>query len=423
MDQRGTGLPGSTNHSVGTDSSPRIVKQIFSKPTFGIEWEFFIPQGISEIDSHREDTRFHVSYSNRSKFTNPAEPATLPRAVSSFLEDLVPISADIDAYSLRQVIRKRCLETHEGRPRCSYFWAIERDLSLRSCPDEDVPGYDYLAQTSLEIHSRILTEAEFPEVRAVYRRLRNTLRINLNRTCSLHVHVGTGHLDLVGYKKLVTLLMVSERFLYRCCATHRRGSGHCRPVATESRFALEPQTHLSTSNPDPLLRELIPGGLPEALARVLGRVWGAGSVAELRHGLMIPAERCLISALYGNEARRGGAAIRGEQTAGNVYGREVPADPTVEFRYSHASGDAERDERWVRICISLVHMAHVVDDNGFRRVLRSLVQTKALEAFFAVINLREDHGFWEKRAEQYTHQSKNPTGPAATFLAPTQPFS
>lgn len=248
--------------------------------TFGLEWEFMIPQGTTGIESHPQDSRFYVKYADMLKFQR--EWALLEH-IRSLLHDAVPVYVDHE--HLEQVAAEKGLKLAAGRPKCAYFWNLDTDYSLRPCAVDDVQGdYEFPRQYSLELRSRVLTEQDFDEVTAVYKLLRRHLRINLNRTCSFHCHVGTGHLDLTGYKKLVTLVVVSEPFLYRCCARHRQKSRHCRSIASSSRFAHQTTPRLTQGDTE--LRNLMSPDTPCRVVDLLIYVWRAACLSQLREGLI-----------------------------------------------------------------------------------------------------------------------------------------
>lgn len=371
--------------------------------TFGMEWEFMIPQGTSETESHPEDARFYVKHVERARFRR--EWAVF-NFIESILQDAVPICVEDE--NLVRMAGEKKLTLARGRPKCAYFWALDIDYSLRPCAEDDVRGdYEFLPQHCLELRSRILTAEGFDEVALVYKLLRRHLRINLNRTCSFHCHVGTGHLDLTGYKKLVTLVLICEPFLYRCCAPYRRESQYCRSIALWSRFARQKIPVLTRD--DKRLVELVSPDIPSRLLGILIYVWRSSSLADLREGLMVPIEGK-------SSPWRGGFAIRGEQEAKDCWDEETTPDSTVEFRYSHASGDPARDTAWIKICMALVRAADF-DNNQFKITLDFIQRGKHFASFLSPLGLGDDCAFWSQVERDLGRELEVPESPPKGFLS------
>lgn len=318
--------------------------------TFGVEFEFIVPQATG-VDSHPHDQR---SYHTKKYDPNYLD-AMCPIVVDC-LKDTVPIVEDDNYKTSLYAAQERGITLQPGRAiPYSYFWKTSFDGSVNSRPEEDVIGNYSYRQHSVEVSSRVLREDEFDEVALVYRQLRASMRINLNSSCSFHVHVGTSHLDLVGYKRLATLIMVCEPFLWRCCETFRRDSWWALSVSSYSKTARVRSRRPS----NPMMHSFVPSDvLPHDLQESLRGIWAATSVLGLREQLFVQ---------WGGD--EGDFYVRGAFNVREINEEDIFGEPsltsTAEFRYSHASGDAERDHCFVRICIALVRAAEL--ESGFQR--------------------------------------------------------
>lgn len=382
--------------------------------TVGVEWEFMIPAGRTSQDPHETDGRFYITPEERRQHGSNY---FLRKHIATTLRDVIPIidSDKIGTSTSRKVARKWNLNVDPSKPYFNYFWALDIDYSLAPCPEDDVVGaYDFLSQTTcMEIQSRVLRESEIDEITAVWKHLRANYRINVNRSCSVHVHVGTDHFTLDNYKRLAILVMAAESFLFRACERHRKNSQWCPPVSQSSAFAVGPyQASPRERGPlPPALDALLPDRMPAYMAQTAVKIWAAADLPALRLGLMQPGdadwvERCAF-------------AIRGDQDTQNCEAAEMPAAPTVEFRYSHASGDPVRDCAWIRMCAALVRRAAGASDAEFRDTLTLFVfPSGSWHNFLLPLGLHGEFDFWIQEEVKYINKASPSTKPPTEFMPP-----
>lgn len=368
--------------------------------TFGVEFEFIVPQAAGP-DSHPNDDRFY-----QTKRYAQEDGDIMGPIVVNCLKDVVPIVEDDQSWTCLQLANKRGINLeHDHALPYSYFWKTSFEGSLQARPEEDVTGNYTYWQHPVEVSSRILGEHEFDEVARVYRQLRASLRINLNSSCSFHVHVGTAHLDLLGYQRLATLIMVCEPFLWRCCETFRRDGWWCLSISSYSKTArVRDQRPLN-----PKMHAFIPKDvLSPSLYDSLRGIWAATSIPDLRDQLLVQR-----GGDCGDYYGRGGFFIHKSYEA-DVYGEPCPTN-TAEFRYSHASGDAERDGRFVRICIALVRAAEL-DAPTYTATIASFAKGGDFSNFLDPLNLQELHGYFRAAEREYIRRGEEPSKPATEFL-------
>lgn len=368
--------------------------------TFGVEFEFIVPQAAG-VDSHPHDDRFY--HTKRYIFDDGD---ALGPIIVDCLKDAVPIVGNGDYKDSLELANERGIKLEPGHAvPYSYFWKTSLEGSLQARPKEDVKGKYSYWQHPVEVSSRILGEHEFDEVALVYRQLRASVRINLNSSCSFHVHVGTANLDLVGYQKLATLIMVCEPFLWRCCETFRRDGWWCLSIASYSKTARVRDRR----PPSPMMHSLVPSGaLPDNLFDSLRGIWAATSILDLRYQLLVQwGGDC------GDYYVRGGFYIR-QSDEKDVYGDPCPT-ATAEFRYSHASGDAERDQCFVKICIALVRAAEL-DGPAYRAMIASFAKGGDFSNFLDPLDLQELHAYCTAAESEYIRKGAEPVKPATEFL-------
>lgn len=386
--------------------------------TVGVEWEFMVPAANSYKDPHKTDGRFYISPEQKRAHSSNH---FLRKHIATTLKDVVPIiDADkVGTSTARNVARKWKLNIDPSKPYFDYFWTLDIDYSLVPCPGEDVEGdYDYFSHAScMEIQSRVLRESEIDEITAVWKQLRRTYRIHVNSSCSVHVHVGTDHFTLDNHKRLAILVMAGEAFLFRACERHRRNSMWCPPISQASAFAIGPyQASPRERGPLPrALAALLPDWMPAYMARAAAGVWAAADLPALRAGLKQPTsdgwdaewvERCAF-------------AIRGEQDTQNCEAGERPAAPTVEFRYSHASGDPVRDCAWVRLCAALVRKAAEATDADYRHALTLFVAPSgSWHNFLLPLGLDGEFDLWVQEEVKYINKATPSAKPPTEFMPP-----
>lgn len=368
--------------------------------TFGVEFEFIVPQGTGD-DSHPHDERYyHMAEYDRSYFH------VMCPMIRDHLKQVVPIVEDDDYKSSIYAAKERGITLEPGRAvPYSYFWNTSFDGSVEARPDEDVVGNYSYTRHPVEISSRVLREHEFGEVALVYRQLRASVRVNLNSSCSFHVHVGTAHLDLAGYKRLVALIMVCEPFLWRCCETHRRHSLWCLSITKYSKAA-RVRSHRPS---DPVMHSLVPSGvLSQDLQDTLREIWSTTSFIELGEQLLVQ-----WGGEFGDFYVRGGFNVRAINEE-DVFGG-LCTTSTAEFRYSHASGDAERDHCFVRICIALVRAAEF-EVPAYKAMIASFAKGGDFSNFLDPLNFQELHGYCTAAESEYIRRGAEFPKRATEFL-------
>lgn len=368
--------------------------------TFGVEFEFIVPQAAG-VDSHPHDQRHYSTGGYDPNYLD-----VMNRIVVDYLKHVVPMVEDDSYKTSLYAAQERGITLESGNAvPYSYFWKTSFEGSLQPRPEEDVVGNYSYWQHPVEVSSRVLREDEFDEVASVYRQLRASMRINLNSSCSFHVHVGTSHLDLNGYKRLATLVMVCEPFLWRCCETFRRDSWWALSISSYSKMARV----RSRRPPNPVMHSLVPPGvLPHDLEDSLRGIWAATSVLDLREQLLVQ---------WGGDD--GEYYVRGAFNVREIDEEDIFGEPcltsTAEFRYSPASGDAERDHCFVRICIALVRAAEL-DALAFKAMLASFAKGGDFSNFLDPLGLQDLDEYCTTAESEYIRRGAESPKPATEFL-------
>jgi hypothetical protein len=158
-----------------------------------------------------------------------------------------------------------------------------------------------------------------------------------------------------------------------------------------------------------MMHSLVPSSILAAELRDSVRgIWAATSIVELRDQLLVQwGGDC------GDYDVRGGFHIR-QSNEEDVYGEPCPT-ATAEFRYSHASGDAERDHCFVRICIALVKAAEL-NGPAYATMIASFAKGGDFSNFLDPLNLQELHTYCTAAESEYIGKGAEPAKPATEFL-------
>lgn len=361
--------------------------------------------------------------------TSPSEAAK--RHIITLLENTVPIYAS--AVMGRSIGWLKKKMAHFNITSLTEFpeyamWQITTDYSLRAIRDEDPDGYEF-SYTNMEIISCVLSEDGLDEIDAVYRKMRASMRMHVNSTCGLHVHVSVGHLDFLGLKKLITILICFEPLLFHLVAPRRQKNQFCTPLTTKSiAFTNNDQAYdYQGDEEDGLLGRnqtndemniwLPPRDLPSATRTALCHIWNATKLAHIRNEM---------KSFFA--AHKSCAMLRGEQSGVDLDGNTRASDMTLEFRHREASGDPVVDTKWVELCVALVRCAqlprgefvNLISIAGNANVQLTLQPgADAFAVLLGALGLESSVDFWQGVYQRYQDKLANPSAPALLSPLPT----
>ncbi|KAJ4397772.1 hypothetical protein N0V93_002009 [Gnomoniopsis smithogilvyi] len=408
------------------------------KLTVGIEFEFFIAHELEGGILQQDDVfpeRWMLLQANQGY--NPSE--VVKRYIVRFLEDTVPIYSTHplgrSMKYLKDKIAKFGIASLTDFPEYA-MWQATTDLSLHPVRGEDPPGYDF-THNRMELISRVLAEDSLDEIELVYRRLRESMRVHVNSTCGLHVHVSVGHLSFLEIKKLVTVLCSFEPFLFHLVAPSRKYNAYCLPLTTTSRaytdntvgYEYQGDETIEKRGRDDENEEMdawVPPsrGLSDVTRSAFRHIWNSTTVAHIRnelHHSQAPA--------FGS-SQKPCAMLRGESSGIDIDGNSRPADMTLEFRHREATGDPVVDTRWLDLCVALVRSAQSSKDE-FAELIRtagnanvqldSQPRPEAFAILLGALGLGAYVDFWQGTFQRYQDKLANPIEPAILPPLPKVP--
>lgn len=272
-------------------------------------------------------------------------------------------------------------------------WRLTRDASIwyNEPEPEHERGYQWLGR---EITSEILDSSNFTycmeRVILICTSLRK-LRVHLNDSTSVHVHVGRGDeaFSLVTLKKFTTLLWLTDEAILKLHGV-RQSNEYCRPVRVESELALKSLAKLQAENAtnpaveqrqtEAQIHEFLSADLWEQddlLPAQIRRIWGAQSVEEIA-GLMTCEDRV---------GGRGSVGFRrflpagADNTGGNTH--------TLKWRQMAGCLAPFSIIHWMRFCLSFTNFARLSDSATFKTMI---VAIQMKEGRFTALDLLEALG-------------------------------
>ncbi|KAK0610168.1 hypothetical protein B0T17DRAFT_512467 [Bombardia bombarda] len=241
--------------------------------------------------------------------------------------------------------------------------------------------YDWLGvevSTPAMFETRALFDTEIDKL---CQALRSNMRLQLNRTCALHVtvsHQQPGGLHLKTLKKALSLVWLVEPLLFQMCAPYRQGVKYCRPVTECSELAVlgveafcggggggdddiggddddgdtgdeiaMADTAITSSErtPSPLVAHIPIGSLtPDQLVR-LSRLWRAHNPNDVAYLMRAPnrySDRLAV------------AAVRKESDHEEEEEEEIWM---LEFRAHEGMLDPTLTKMWAGVCVALLKKA------------------------------------------------------------------
>ncbi|RYP72008.1 hypothetical protein DL771_004477 [Monosporascus sp. 5C6A] len=276
---------------------------------------------------------------------------------------------------------------HNNVPRYD-TWRLTKDASLsydNGNPSKASSRLGY-AWMSREITSEVLSSetdgnannsttyaAKITSICGALRRV----RVHLNETTSVHVHVGRGDeaFSLRTVKKFPALLWLTDAGLLGLQHPARRENEHCRLVTLESVLAAKTVEELRREN-SPLggragdddvveaqMLEYLPTlGTENILGAQLRRIWGADGVEELAR-LMKCSER---TAVYERGSVGFTRFLPAGKTGGNTH--------TFEWRQMAGCLDPQAIIRWAGVCIGFTNFARLSDAATYKTLVTTIIQ-------------------------------------------------
>ncbi|KAI0449869.1 hypothetical protein F5B21DRAFT_508717 [Xylaria acuta] len=230
--------------------------------------------------------------------------------------------------------------------------------------------------TDCELTSAVMGPDDYAqEIEDVCRALK-TIRIHLNKSTAVHVHVGCGDeaFSLLTLKKFTTLFWLTERAILELHHPSRHNNKYsfrlnkCSMLANKSQATLEAEERRSLNGVLNTIEEYVPEvGLSRLRHAQLRRIWACSSMEEVA-GLMqgardkVPQSRAA--------SKRGSVGFQRFLPAGKTGGNIQ----TFEWRQMSGSVDANHIIQWVKACIAFTDFCRLSDKATFKRLVENVIE-------------------------------------------------
>jgi hypothetical protein len=229
--------------------------------------------------------------------------------------------------------------------------------------------------TSYELSSVVMAPYEYTEqIEDVCRALK-TLRIHLNESTSVHVHVGRGDepFSLLTVKKFATLYWLTEKRILDLHHPSRYNNKFSFRLTQRSILASRTQEVFDWEeqgvNKDRLLPmyDYVPNwGLTKLQHSQLRRIWRCrhiDEVAMLMRGARLPP---FLNHMYERGSVGFDRFLPAGKTGGNIQ--------TFEWRQMSGSLDAEHINQWVGFCLAFTDFCRLASGPTFKELAEHVVQ-------------------------------------------------
>lgn len=362
--------------------------------TFGIELEFLQPVLFGDKTDRYPDFRPVFR-------TDDWNDVLDPKGTDDFL---VQHLGDLEGITVRDEAGDEFVPPHDNVPKYD-AWRIIGDSSVRKTEDEKYRGYDWIGK---EVTSEVLNAYEgesFVKVRRFCRGMRK-LRVHINETAGLHVHIGRGDdgFSLRTMKRFSSVAWVIDEVLLDMQHPSRRQSAYCKTLAKTSEltnFRPEDETTFDMIR-DPIIREeaeaWVPDeGISDDLKKKLIRIWSTTSLKELADLMGAPSHPWATNQM--RAATRGTFGFRRFLPAGKTGGNTN----TIEFRQMIGSFDHKHINHWVRLCALLVDFSRFSTVEAFQRIIMRASNEEMYNHVDLLTDLdqAETIPFWQAKVDDY----------------------
>ncbi|KAI0386292.1 putative amidoligase enzyme-domain-containing protein [Hypomontagnella monticulosa] len=317
--------------------------------TFGIELEFLVAFLDWEPDPHPQEERRLLRAEDRLS----APRSAIDHELLHVLEPSHNVSCRLESSDTHCGTQGVLIQYNQ--------WRIDGDGSLST--DDYFAGYRFLGR---EITSEVMRADEpiayTEKITDVCRAIRQ-MRVHINETAGMHVHVGRGEesFSLLTMKKLATIIWLTEKMLLGLHHPSRKESIYCILLRDESLLRIKAADTNSISNN--ILRIAREERMDEFIPRP----------ASLEATKTIEELAGLMSAPDNPDLSRGAMS----------FTRFLPAAPgvgnihTIEFRQMAGSLDPGPIIHWAKVCMAIVDFARLSTAPRYKELIARIIEEEA----------------------------------------------
>ncbi|KAI0966156.1 hypothetical protein F4678DRAFT_450260 [Xylaria arbuscula] len=238
------------------------------------------------------------------------------------------------------------------------------------------PATGPYAWTGCELTSPVLADHDYAiEIENVCRVL-NRIRIHLNETTAVHVHVGPGNepFSLLTVKRFATLYWFTEEAILQLHHPSRYANGHCLRSTRHSMLAglsqeyLETKLKYSEDNMTEMAFHIPAHNMTSLEYAHACYIWACSTIDEVARLMSNRRHIILSDGIYFDRGWLIG--LKRFSPAGET-GREFW---TFEWRHMSGSLNADHINQWVKVYGAFTHLCRTADSATFYLFLKAIME-------------------------------------------------
>ncbi|KAI0441432.1 hypothetical protein F4803DRAFT_552100 [Xylaria telfairii] len=334
--------------------------------TCGVEIEFLVPS----ISSDAEDPDLDIK--DQHVFRSSSNEELIPRDVRNQL--LETLQQQLEDIPFRATEDDDFYSPHDNVVIYD-TWRLGRETTV-SKNSGSGPAKGPYHWTDCELTSAVMNSDNYAqEIKDVCRVLK-TIRIHLNKSTSVHVHVGCGDepFTLLTVKKFAMLYWLTERPILELHHPSRLNNkysfrlNNCSVLANKSQAILEEEEKRSLGGAQDTVAEYVPeGGLSKLRQAQLRRIWACSSIQEVAKLMQSARDKIPLSRAA---HKRGSVGFQRFLPAGKTGGNIQ----TFEWRQMSGSIDADHINQWVKACIVFTDFCRFSDRATFKGLMENVIE-------------------------------------------------
>ncbi|KAI1118233.1 putative amidoligase enzyme-domain-containing protein [Nemania sp. NC0429] len=342
--------------------------------TCGVEIEFLVPSvhlSTPDPDPDIEDQHLYR--------TDAVNAGSVKKEI---FEKLLKTLTELCGERFRSMDDDKFLPPHRNVVDYS-CWRLGRDITVAKGIDDTDPWARITERpyqwTDCELTSPVMDVVDYEkEVEKICRALK-TIRIHLNRSTAVHVHVGRGDqpFSLLTVMKFATLYWFTEKAIMALHHPSRRENSHCFLLTEFSDLAKRTQDEFDLDEPylddeglELMDRHVPKAGLTELQRRQLRQLWGSAEMPEIAELMRRAPEGVPLSKAAGN---RGSVGFRRFQPEGKTGGNTQ----TFEWRHMASTLDAQHINQWIMVCMQFTDFCRLSTEAEFKKCLQEIIDKGA----------------------------------------------
>ncbi|KAI8950306.1 putative amidoligase enzyme-domain-containing protein [Xylaria longipes] len=230
--------------------------------------------------------------------------------------------------------------------------------------------------TDCELTSPVMDSDDYAQDIEDVCRVLKTVRIHLNKTTAVHVHVGRGDepFSLLTLKKFATLYWLTEKAIIELQHPSRHNNkynfrlNNCSVLANKLQATLDKEEKSSLGGASDTMAEYVPeAGLSRLRHAQLRRIWACNSMEKVAKLMQSARDKVPESrAAY----KRGSVGFQRFLPAGKTGGNIQ----TFEWRQMSGSVDAKHINQWVKTCIAFTDFCRLSDGVTFKGLMENVIE-------------------------------------------------